>query len=675
MTGLLVFDDTLNLAALADVEFTGERMDLFPLIGNWCLLKEVRRFFEGAGVPLVKVIDTARLLEKETEVLAKYLGEWSARLGEEEIEGRTIREWLLSPDGGVSGYWFGAVSERNPLKANLFLRLAQAHALKQQLSTSAYEVCFVALADTDLRKAACRLCVHHNSRVVTLKSRAPRLGPQLRARGWCDKAGFAGQIVLGLATWVRFLYWRFLTGSAVRETSPIESNQKQLLFVTYFPYLDRDAARSGRFRNLYAGPLHDLFHEMGLAVVWLLVFVNIDGRSFREAVALKRRLSIEKECLYFVEEFLSCRSIFRGLGAWIRQAWRGRWLARRMNEELLTEGLSDAACLPILRQLWWRSTAGVDAVKGLLCYEAFKSAFASFPGIRQCLYYCEMQGWETALNAAARGVNPTLKTIGYQHTAISRHFFPYFHAYSDVVKGNGGATTLPIPDVLACNGNVGKNLLTAVGYPHIVMVEAVRQAHLRSLIKAAPSAREKQPTLLVAGSIERHETMAMLSLLAAAFPQSEDVQIWLKGHPSLPMEEVLSTLGIDPAQAGYEIKYGTIGDHLAATWAVLVPASTVAVEALAYGCDVIVPFFSTSLALSPLVGFEHYYHSVYTPEDLQTVFKNIMAGRSKVGTEGKKSFVDDYWCLELPLSRWSALLTETEDGRLQQYPEPVSPVT
>jgi surface carbohydrate biosynthesis protein (TIGR04326 family) len=229
--------------------------------------------------------------------------------------------------------------------------------------------------------------------------------------------------------------------------------------------------------------------------------------------------------------------------------------------------------------------------------------------------------------------------------------------------------------VLACNGNADRKMFAEVGYPHLVMVEAVRQLHLRPLIARAPSGREKQPTLLVAGSIERQETMAMLSLLAAAFPRSDSLQIWLKGHPSLPMEEVLEALGIDPLKAGYEIKYGSIGNHLATSWMVLVPASTVAIEALAYGCEVIVPFFSTSLALSPLVGFEHYYHSVYTPEDLQKVVMDVAAGRYKVGAEEKKAFVGDYWCLEVPLSRWSALLTETDDERLRQYSQPENPVT
>ncbi len=157
----------------------------------------------------------------------------------------------------------------------------------------------------------------------------------------------------------------------------------------------------------------------------------------------------------------------------------------------------------------------------------------------------------------------------------------------------------------------------------------------------------------------------MLSLLSAAFPRSDGLQIWLKGHPSLPMEEVLDALGIDPVQAGYEIKYSSIGDHLAAAWAVLVPTSTVAVEALAFGCEVIVPHLRTSLALSPLVGFERYYHRVYTPEDLQRVVMDVAAGRSKVGIDEKRSFVADYWCLDRTLSRWSALLMEASIQRVQ----------
>ena len=484
---LLVFDDSIDPKDLASLDFKGDKVDLFPLTENWGQVREICGSLEHAGIPLVEILDTARLVEAETEVLAERLGDWSARLGQKKVEGRTVREWLLSPDGGVSGYWFGAASERNPLKTDLFLRLAQAHALHRQLIMSRYKVCFVALADRYLRKTVLQMGVRHQTLVKGLRSRSVGHSSQSRLKRWCDQGGFGGQMVLGVATWVRFLYWRFLVGRVVLQNSPIDPDRDQLLFVTYFPYLDREAARSGRFHNLYAGPLQDLFQQIGLSVVWLLVFVTIDGKSFREAVSLKRRLARQGEMLYFVEEFLSYRSMFRALGAWIRQVWRGRWLERRLSGESLSEGLSDPACLPILRQLWWKSVGGSDGVKGLLYYEAFKSAFASFPMSRQCLYYCEMQGWEMALNAAARQVNPGLRTVGYQHTAISRHFFPFFHSSSEVVNERRGATDLPIPDVLACNGNVDREMLAEVGYPHLTVVEAVRQVQLRSLFEMASS--------------------------------------------------------------------------------------------------------------------------------------------------------------------------------------------
>ena len=666
MPALLVFDDSFTPTGLPVPDLRTDRVDLFPLTGNWRLVREVHRSLERAGVPVGEIVDTARLVEAETEILDGRLGEWSARVGRKEIDGRTVRESLLSPDGGVSSYWFGAVSERNPLKTDLFLRLAQANALQSRLTTCDYKACFVGLEDRYLRETVRQLGLRHQTLVIVLRSRrAVRdLGSQLRL--WCEQGSFFGQLVLGMGAWIRFLYWRFLVGRAELQNSLISPERDQLLFVTYFPYLDLEAARSGRFHNLYAGPLHELFQQIGREVVWLLVYVKIDDKSFREAVALKRRLASEGECLYFIEEFLPYRLMIRAFVTWVRQIRRGRWLERRLSGEVLCEGLSEPTCSPIIRQLWWKSFAGPDGVQGLLYYEAFKSAFASFPGSRQCLYYCEMQGWEMALNAAARKINPRLKTVGYQHTAISRYFFPYFPSPSDVIHKTGRATDLPIPDVLACNGNVGRRLLSRVGYPQLVTVEAVRQVHLRPVLKRVTAPREGQPTFLVAGSIVRRETEAMLSLLSAALPRSDGLQIWLKGHPSLPLEEVLDALGIDLVQAGYQIKYGNIGDHLGSAWGVLVSTSTVAVEALAYGCEVIVPCVSTSLPLSPVVGSERYYHRVYTPEDLQEVVKNVAAGKCKVGVEEKRSFVGDYWCLDPTLSRWSALLTEPTMQRARE---------
>ena len=146
-----------------------------------------------------------------------------------------------------------------------------------------------------------------------------------------------------------------------------------------------------------------------------------------------------------------------------------------------------------------------------------------------------MQGWEVALNAAAREENPVLKRIAHQHSSLSVNSFPFQRSSKEMVQ-NGKVSDFPLPDVLACNGHSSYRFLSEVGYPSLHLVEAVRQLHILHLWEAKLSYESKSDVLLVAGSMGYEETKAMLSLLASAFPVAEHFEIWLKGHPSLSIE-------------------------------------------------------------------------------------------------------------------------------------------
>ena len=45
----------------------------------------------------------------------------------------------------------------------------------------------------------------------------------------------------------------------------------------------------------------------------------------------------------------------------------------------------------------------------------------------------------------------------------------------------------------------------------------------------------------------------------------------------------------------------------------LVPTSTVAIEALGAGCDVIIPVFPDAMLMNPLADFDSYHHTVANP--------------------------------------------------------------
>jgi len=213
-----------------------------------------------------------------------------------------------------------------------------------------------------------------------------------------------------------------------------------------------------------------------------------------------------------------------------------------------------------------------------------------------------------------------------------------------------------MPDVVVAGGDVPAGLLKEAGLDPVPVAESVRQLHLAPVLSEAPSyIRAGRPVLVVAGSIDPVETAALVSLVVAAFPSAGDVDIQFKGHPSMPIEPILSSLDVDVAAAGYTIATGTVGEALTDASMVLVASSAVAVEALAFGCDVIVPAFPSFPCLTPLAGFDEYCLRVYTADGLRRAVHESQVG-PRPTVEARRAFARAYWSLDTGLAGWRKVL-------------------
>lgn len=163
--------------------------------------------------------------------------------------------------------------------------------------------------------------------------------------------------------------------------------------------------------------------------------------------------------------------------------------------------------------------------------------------------------------------------------------------------------------------------------------------------------------MLIAGSINRQETRALISLFHEAFPKPQEFKVWLKGHPFLPFEQILEELNINAGSCGYIIKHDPIDKLLSFAKILIVGLSTVALEGLAMGCKVIIPVFADNMFMSPLGGFEQFYAKVYNPQELKAVVRKIMERDIPKEPYFKSvEFIREYWCLDKSLKRWEKLL-------------------
>jgi surface carbohydrate biosynthesis protein (TIGR04326 family) len=269
-----------------------------------------------------------------------------------------------------------------------------------------------------------------------------------------------------------------------------------------------------------------------------------------------------------------------------------------------------------------------------------------------------MHAWEKALNAAKENSKSGAKVIGFQYAAVSRNYLNYFYHRSETTRSSD-PLQMPLPDILACNGKNNQALFESYDYPCVRGVEAVRQMYLKRVISLPIPARSAKPVLLVAGSIDQKESTALISLVQSAFPQAGKIDIWFKGHPLMPFEELFEKERIELTKTGYFICHDNITNCLQKAWAVLVPTSTVAIEALAFGCEVIVPVFPNSILMNPLADYELCYQRVTTPEELKGVLDKISNRGLHVDIDARRKFIEDYFFLNPSLSRWENLLTSS----------------
>jgi len=657
---LLIFERTIRPDCLQkSLQGTETRkISILPLTSHWNTIQEVKDICTSLNQPKIEIelLDSARLIDNEVSQLRTKVVKWSAALGNHKAWNKTLKEWFLTPRKEVSTWWFSLISEKNTFKTDLFLRIAQVHAIAAQLRSGKYEVCCVATDERHIYKIVKKICAPCRIAVKNVKGGGiSEYSRKEIAKKYLGQMGLLGDIAYSLAILLRSY---FRGRQARRIMGPFGRRKMQensVVFVSYFPAVDKEAAKKGVFKNKYAEVLQAKLTQTQKPVIWLLMYVIIDGWSFRDALKLGKRFGDNGETLFFIEEFISIRVALNTIYAWVKQIISYVVLSRNVKAGVLSQNLSIPETDTLIYAIWRHSFVGKRGIEGIIYFELYKKVFQLFRQSSHCIYYAEMQAWEKALNAAARLKSENIKTIGFQHTVISANYFSYFHDSSEMVD-TGQATCLPLPETLACNGDIPFEMMRKHDYPNLAKVEAIRQMYLNRYLKDGIFTKKEIPILLVAGSINRRETASLIYLLSSVFCGAQSFKIWLKGHPSMPFEEILDELKIDCSTCGYEIKNKPIYKLLQKASIVLAGTTTTSLEALAFDCDIIVPAFSDQMFMNPLIGFEEFYHKVYSPEEFEKTVINLIE-QKKEKTVKSKQFLESYWCLDPELIRWSKLLS------------------
>lgn len=540
---------------------------------------------------------------------------------------------------GVNGWWFTLLGERNPGKTDAFLKIAHVAAVQTLLDERPVDGLILRLGDgvaVDALAALARrrgLALRRGGAAAAAPGRTRRrVRAFLRALKWGLRAGgkhLAARWVLGPRP----------AGTAVDAT-----------IVTYFPYVDADAAAGGRFRNAYAPELQTLFENQNRSLGWLLIAVPRPGQNFLEALRLGRRLRRAGAVLAFWEEFAGPGLLWRAFRDWRRAARAATdERARDRAARATADGpLPEAG--PILAELFRESVEGVDGFSGRVYHRAFREFFnGSAAG--DVIYFAECHGWERAL-AAARGPSRDGKLIAYQHAAVGTNELNYYTAPWE------NRAPAPVPDVWVANGSVTEDLLRRAGHGRVVRAEALRHLSLGRRARR-PVNTARAPAALALSGIDWRESRRLMAWLLWGRAAGFGIRWRVRLHPSADRRRVLR--GWAPALLrDFDLDSPTPTHVALEGVAVAVAGSTsMALDALALGCRVVVPVFAGGLSLSPLLEAVEVRDVVDSPAALhRIVVERANAPFDLAAATRGRAFVERYWEMDERLPRWNTFLGE-----------------
>lgn len=610
-----------------------------PVDLNECLQAgEVWRFGgEGPGKDLGAEV-AARLPRLRAELNA-----WTVGTGRAHIHGRSVEDWLCAGER-PSMWWCSTLTEKHPKVTHGLFEVFMARVLEELMGkASATELTLVTENRLLVRtlRHFCAVTGRRFRHVLPSRSETP---PSFFSREGLRRVyGALPPLFKALG---RFPLWLWLQKRHLPHTVR-PATEARFAMVTYFPNIDMNRAREGRYRSRYWESLHDALAEKGPAPVdWLFLFFPSAQCSLKEAVALREKFAsngTDGQSFHFLEEFLDGKAMCRAVNRFrlLRQA--AKHIESAVADRFVFQG-SRLNFWPLLKENWQDSFRGWRCLERCLMHEAFKG-YAAWAEKRDfTVYVQENCPWERMLCQVLHDADAG-KVYGMQHSTVRPTDLRYFDDPRLFVDPVFRAS---LPDKFLNNGTGAQKLLIEAGMPAAfsVLVEALRYQYLdaRPVEPVENAGVVKQKRLLLCTSFFADETVAHLRLAAAAHAAGalDGFDLCVKAHPYLPVDKLLAELF---PHGGPEMLSTSIADLLkpgTVVWAS--NSTTVALEAAYQGLPVLVTAPVGDFNLSPV-------------QDLDVPFvRTADEVRAALHSATPPTIPQNYLCLEATLPRWRKTL-------------------
>ncbi len=629
---------------------------LFPLSNDYKFNNQLEQSLSESYD--IKLVNSADKINQTMSNLRKDIIDWSYELGEQEIRRKKVKDWLLLPGTNLSAWWLSLLSGKNTVATNAFFQMAQIKAIESLFSEGSYDLFVTALSDKSLTKSLKIAANNFKIPMRQMHTTHPNKNKSLKSqiRQLLRQKCFFGNLLLGFVNLITEFHKAHKIKKSLGNKDKRIPEKTSLCFVGWFPAIDEKAAKNGILKNKYTTALQDFLNKENVPVTWLMTPISIDGHSFNDSLELAKQFINHGEKLFFIQEFFTLKGFLRSILIWLRQIFVSIFLLHSLKKKKLYTKKIGPAFYPIIKSLWHFSFVDAIGTTGIMQSEMFKTFFKTTKNIKDCLYYFEMNSWGKAFCAAKNQIKPGIRIIGFMHAAISKNHLHYFF-HPEEMRPRNKLTDLPLPDIIATNGSLMQETLSPY-YPSLTPLESMRYLSISKILSKSIPKRTGKPILVIASSGDTtglDEAKSMIWMIHNAFPRTDQFEIWFKPHPTINIHQIFANLKIDYQKCGYQITEKNMSDLLPKAQAVMVGSSTVAIEALAYGCEIIVPIFANVLSMSPLMDFHDYCYRITSSEELLATWEKIRKGDLLKTTEQKHAFIKRYWWLDPELPKWHEL--------------------
>ncbi|MFC1623865.1 hypothetical protein ACFL28_00890 [Candidatus Omnitrophota bacterium] len=581
-------------------------------------------------------IETASIINLAAENIRNWYIRFIAELPEKiNYKGKSLKEFFAI-DKHITLWWFSLIAEKNIYKSDSFNRFAQLDAIINLVRQQKIKKIIYRCKSNKLEEALVKYASENSVRFEGLS-----INGFYSLIKCMLKISYPRHILflLHFATGLFLRTWK-IKRSMNGLRRPLRSDDSKLLTITPYPNIDTILAKKGIFKNKFYPYLQEALEKGGQDIVWALIYVENNSISFKESLQCAQKFIKNGYTIFFLEEFNTIGSQIEALITMLKNGLKFLRIEKRIS---CAHIFNDYNFYPLFRDDWYSSFAGYTGYEGILYHKMFRTLLNKVK-IKKCLYLCEMHAWEKALIFAKDKAALPISLYGYQHAIVPRMLLNYFNLPGEI--SDTSHYSIPLPDKMICNGQLPYQYMRDSGWPKekLSIAEAIRYNSLKGPVKSS----RKKNIVLVALSISPEESSSILNVVCKSLESLKNIEVWIKPHPFLQHKKAFELAGLSEKTNFFQIKNEPIGDLLSDARIAITGGSSVSLEALTCGCEVLLINIPDWINMSPVKDIKsEMVKTANSPEEMKQIVIDIFKEEhdsEKYIREGM-SIVDEYFCL------------------------------